>query len=78
MKLRIKNTGIVAWLLALVWLALYEWWALATNHQSLSRAMWLMTTAWPPLIFLIGLLVGGLAVHFWWIWSPATSTKGGG
>ena len=66
---KLKNSGILAWVVATVFLFSYEWWALETNHQSLSRAMVTMTTAWPPLIFLIGIVVGGLAVHFWWKWN---------
>jgi len=73
-----KNTGAWAWLIAITFLAGYEWWALATGHQSLSRAMWTATTAWPPLIFLIGMVTGGLAVHFWWRWDPGQSPKSGG
>lgn len=71
-----KSTGAIAWLLAVTFLAAYEWFALAFGHQSLSRAMWNATTAWPPLIFLIGEVVGGLAVHFWWRWDPAATSKG--
>ncbi len=66
-----KWSGIYAWLLAALWLTAYEAWALLTNHQTLSRAMWMVTTAWPPAIFLLGLIVGGAAVHFWWRWNPS-------
>lgn len=71
-----KRTGAIAWLVTVSLLALYEWWALATGHESLSRAMWNATSAWPPLIFLIGEVTGGLAVHFWWRWDPSTTGKG--
>lgn len=73
-----KNSGVWAWCAAIGFLLWYEWWALATGHQTLSRAVWTLSTAWPPLIFLDGLVVGGLAVHFWWRWNPDSSTKGGG
>lgn len=72
----LKQSGVIAWILALAFLATYEAWALATGHQSLSRAMWTLTSAWPPLIFLEGMVVGGLAVHFWWRWDPTTTSKG--
>jgi len=72
----VKASGVFAWAIAIVWLLGYEWWALATHHESLSRAVWTLTTAWPPLIFLIGLVVGGLVVHFWWRWDPRNSNKG--
>ena len=71
-----KRSGIVAWLVAILWLAAYEWFALATGHQSLSRAAWEATQAWPPLIFIAGIVVGGLAVHLWWRWEPNTTDKG--
>lgn len=65
-----KPTGVIAWLAAVVGLLGYEGWALATHHQSLSQAMVQLTTAWPPLMVLIGMVMGGLTVHFWWRWSP--------
>jgi hypothetical protein len=71
-----KQSGVVAWVMAIIFLNGYEWWALATGHQSLSRAMVEMTMAWPPLIFFIGFVVGGLTAHFWWYWNPNTTTKG--
>jgi len=71
-----RNPGVAAWGLAFAWLAGYEWWALKTHHQSLSRAAWQETTAWPPLTFLAGMVVGGLAVHLWWRWNPDTTDAG--
>lgn len=38
--------------------------------KTLSRFVWEVSKAWPPLPFVLGLLVGGLAVHFWWPWCP--------
>ena len=54
----------LAWAAALVLLAIYEVWALATDHMTLSRAVWLIDSseygAMVP--FLAGLLCG----HFFW------------
>lgn len=38
-----------------------------------SAFMWYMHTKWPLWTFLWGMLVGGLAVHFLWHWSPPGS-----
>ena len=73
-----KPTGVLAWGGAIGFLLVYEWWALASGHQTLSRAALILSTAWPPLIFVTGLVVGGLVVHVWWRWNPEQSTKGGG
>ena len=73
-----KKSGHWAWLGACAFLLGYEWWALATGGQTLSRAMWDATQAWPLLIFIVGMVVGSLATHFWWIWRPSESKKGGG
>jgi hypothetical protein len=54
------------WLLAVAFLLLYEMIALATGRRTLSRMVWNATRAWPPLPFVAGIAVGGLAVHFWW------------
>ena len=72
------KSGHYAWITACAGLLAYEWWALATGGQTLSRAMYDATTAWPPLIFLIGLVVGMLVSHFFWRWDPEKSKKGGG
>ncbi len=50
--------------------AIFETWALMTGGTTLSRYTYEVTKAWPPLIFLLGIVVGGLAVHFWWRWNP--------
>lgn len=57
-----------AWFLAFVILfAVLEARALIKGHKTLSRSVWMLTKAWPPLPFFIGLVVGFLACHFWWI-----------
>lgn len=49
----------------------------AFNHperqNTLSRAIYDLGSTWPLSIFLMGLLAGGLAVHFYWHWCPAGS-----
>ena len=74
----IRHAGKFAWLAVALFLLAYEAWALATNHETLSRAMYAMTEAWGVLPFLLGVVVGGLAVHFWWRWVPHESKQGGG
>jgi hypothetical protein len=65
-----RHTGKLAWLIAALFLLVYEAWALATGGETLSHAMYAMTQAWGLLPFLLGVVVGGLAVHFWWRWDP--------
>ena len=61
----------VGWLLFLIAsFAVIEGLALARGKTTLSRFTYRVTMAFPPLIFLIGVLVGALAVHFWWHWCP--------
>lgn len=56
------------WLLFLVVsFAVFEGWALMMDRATLSRFVWTLSKAWPPLPFVCGLIAGGLAVHFWWI-----------
>jgi hypothetical protein len=51
--------------------------ALAWGDTTLSRYVWEISLAWPLLPFCYGLVVGGLAVHFWWHWSPPGSSSQG-
>jgi hypothetical protein len=44
---------------------------------TLSRYVWDVGDAWPLFIWLVGALTGGLAVHFFWHWSPPGSTSEG-
>ena len=37
---------------------------------TLSRYIYDAARAWPLLVFVLGQLTGGLAVHFWWHWDP--------
>lgn len=58
----------VAWIIApLIAFAIFEGYALKNNRTTLSRLVWNATRAWPPLPFVIGVVVGMLASHFWWI-----------
>jgi hypothetical protein len=66
------------WLLAVaVSFAVIEGLAMASGGTTLSRYVWEVSLAWPPLLVLYGMVVGGLAVHFWWHWSPPGSTSEG-
>lgn len=61
---------------ALVAIAFFAWFeALAFRHperqNTLSRWIYNMGSQWPLSIFLMGMLCGGLAVHFFWHWCPA-------
>lgn len=47
------------------------------NGITLSRATWDLSTRWPLIIYLWGNLTGGLAVHWWWHWSPPGSESEG-
>lgn len=44
----------------------FETYALTTGKATLSRFVWELTAAWPPLPFVVGFLMGFLVCHFWW------------
>jgi hypothetical protein len=68
-----------AWLVSLVVsFAVFETWALLTKGLTLSMFTWIASEHWPPIIFICGLLAGGLAVHFWWHWAPPSIGPLGG
>lgn len=50
--------------------AIIEGWAIATGGTTLSRYTWELSKSWPLMPFVLGLVSGGLAVHFWWHWDP--------
>jgi hypothetical protein len=55
------------WLLSIaVSFAALETYAISHDHLTLSRYVWTISAKFPLFGFLCGLLVGGLAVHFWW------------
>lgn len=72
-KMRIAWTAMI--LVNIVVFAVLETYALSRGNPddglTLSRYVYDITQAWPLAIFLLGLLSGGLAVHFWWHWDPA-------
>jgi len=45
--------------------------------NTLSHFIYTIGSTWPLSIFLMGMLCGGLAVHFFWHWCPIGSTSGG-
>jgi len=46
--------------------AIGETYALMNKRQTLSRWVWTVSKAFPLFPWIVGVLVGGLAVHFWW------------
>lgn len=62
------STLIVGWLIVF---AIMEGYALTHDDAiTLSRFVFEISNAWPPVIFLLGLTVGILVAHFWWRWNP--------
>lgn len=54
----------LAWVAAIVVLGVYEVWALATSHTTLSRTVWTINRSqYGPLV---PLLWGMLTAHFFW------------
>ena len=43
-----------------------EGYALARNKPTLSRTVWIVTKAWPPLQGVAMFIAGFLFCHFWW------------
>ena len=69
----------LGWLLAIaVSFAVIEGVAIAHGKTTLSRFTVTCTAAFPPLIWTIGVICGGLAVHFWWHWCPVGLPSQGG
>jgi hypothetical protein len=59
------------WLLALIAsFSVLEGLAIAKDGVTLSRYTAVLSQHWPLLPWLCGVIVGGLAVHFWWHWDP--------
>lgn len=63
--------------LSAVVFALLERRALQGHGITLSMTVWRISKAFLPVIFLMGMMAGGLAVHFWWHWCPPGSVSGG-
>lgn len=55
------------WLLTIVCsFALFEGLALYRGTPTLSRWVWTVSKRFPLFPWVVGVLTGGLAVHFWW------------
>jgi|GEM_PF-2430543 hypothetical protein len=65
-----------AWILGLAVWAVYEAFALFAGRRTLSMQIWMAVKRWPFLGWIIGLVVGGLLVHFGWIPAGCDPTKG--
>jgi hypothetical protein len=61
------------WLLAiLATFGIHEGWAIVTKQQTLTNFVRTETARIPIVIFILGILVGGAAVHFWgYGWCPS-------
>lgn len=61
--------GLIA---AIAYFAYFEWRAFQhpERQNTLSRWIYNIGASWPLSIFLMGMLCGGLAVHFFWHWCP--------
>jgi hypothetical protein len=67
-----------AWLVCFVLtFAALEWYAIANQQPTLSRCAWELGQKWPLILVIYGMLWGGLAVHFWWNWLPASNQSVG-
>ena len=62
-------------MIALFGLLGYEGYALVSGGETLSAAMADLDRAWPFFGELVGLVVGGLMVHFFWVWKPKRNSK---
>jgi hypothetical protein len=60
----------LAWLVAVIVLLGYEFWAIRTGRRTLSSQMVEWTRTWPLMPYIWGVVTGGLAVHFFWHWCP--------
>ena len=55
------------WLIfIIVSFATIEVYAISTGGTTLSRYVWNLSRRWPPLGWVVGLLTGFVASHFWW------------
>ena len=66
----------LAWIAAVIILLAYEFYAIATGKETLSARIWRMEKWWPFFGTLVGLIIGGLLVHFFWIPAGCDPTKG--
>ena len=66
----LDHTWAVILAACLVLILSYEFYALATGRQTLSSYTIKGCRQYPLIPFGVGMLVGGLAVHFWLPWCP--------
>ena len=66
---------LLSWVLSF---AFFETVALMRGGLTLSMFTWHVSEKWPLIIWLCGVLAGGLAVHFWWHWAPPSNGQLGG
>jgi len=64
-------------LVIIVSFALLEQYAFKHDKNTLSRFVVNLTKAWPLFPFIFGLIMGGLAVHFFWHFCPDGLGTGG-
>jgi hypothetical protein len=65
-------------IIAFLFFCFFEWRAFRhpDRQNTLSRWVYSMGSAFPLSIFLMGFVIGGLAVHFFYHWCPAGSVPG--
>jgi hypothetical protein len=65
---------------AIAFFAYFEWRAFAhpDRQNTLSRFIWTIGQKWPLSIWLMGMLAGSLATHFFWNWNPLCQPPGVG
>ncbi len=63
--------------LGVVIFAVAETYAIKTRRATLSLSIWRLYQAWPLSGVIFGMIVGGLAVHFFWHWCPPGSVSSG-
>jgi hypothetical protein len=65
------------WLLLLITsFSIFEGWNLYKGTPTLSASVWTWSKNFPLLPWIAGVLVGGLAVHFWWMGAPGLNCPG--
>lgn len=65
----------VVWLIALVVsFGVIEGLSLHDNTSTLSRFVWDLTAAFPPMGYIAGFVAGFLCDHFWWMGNPRDNT----
>lgn len=76
----VNGPWIIWWLAIFLSFALLERYAFKhpDRTNTLSRFMWNLGQKFPLTLFLVGVVIGGLAVHFWWNWCPALMAPGHG